>query len=348
LEHSVAPQIMDYARKLSGCRVLVTGGAGFVGSQLVRELIDLKCSVAVYDNFLHGTRENLAEIKEQVSQIFIGDVLDEWTLMKAFHAFQPEYVFDFVGDTYVPTAYDVPKRFFRINVEGTLNILMACKMSMVKRVLYVSSTEVYGEAQQPLMDEDHKLNPMNTYAVSKTAADRLCFTLHKEHSIPVVIARIFNSYGPRETEPYIIPEIITQLDKRDDVELGNVKAKRDFTYVSDTCKGLIAAICSDIPNGDAVNVGSGFVASVEELVHKIAGIMGKTKYRIRVDERRFRPFDIDLFICNNTKLRKTTGWQPTIDLDKGLKLTVDWFKSHGSRWSWENWTEGTILYDRAG
>ncbi|MFQ5704936.1 MAG: NAD-dependent epimerase/dehydratase family protein, partial [Gemmatimonadales bacterium] len=112
---------------LRGENVLVAGGAGFVGSQLVRELVELGANVTVYDNFLHGTRENLAELQNDIA-VVIGDLLDEWKLSQAFRTHRPTYVFDLVGDTYVPTAYDVPKRFFRINVEGTLNLLMACKL----------------------------------------------------------------------------------------------------------------------------------------------------------------------------------------------------------------------------
>jgi len=329
---------------LSGKRVLVAGGAGFVGSQLVRELLDIGAEVLVYDNFLHGTRENLDEVKEHI-RLVVGDVLDEWKLSRTFKDFRPEFVFHLVGDTFVPTAYDVPKRFFRINVEGTINLLMATKMFEAERILYVSSTEVYGEPEYAPMDENHPLNPMNTYAVSKLAADRVCYTFYHEHGVPVLIARIFNCYGPRETEPYVIPEIITQLDKGPVVYLGNIKAKRDFTYVADTARGLISAICSDIPNGEAVNVGSGKVYSVEELVHLIARVMGREHYEIRIDPRRLRRLDIQMFQCDNRKLRQATGWEPRIGIEEGLQMTVEWFWSHGRRWSWEDWVEGTLIYD---
>ena len=325
-------------------KVLVAGGAGFVGSQMVRELLDLGASASVYDNLLHGTMENLAEVRDEI-EIVIGDILDEWKLINSLQRIKPDYVFDFVGDTYVPTAYDIPKRFFNINTIGTMNLLLACQFVGVERILYVSSTEVYGQPIKDVpMTEEHILNPYNTYAVSKVAADRLCYTLNKERNIPVIIARIYNSYGPRESEPYIIPEIISQLDKGNILHLGNIKARRDFTYVSDTCKGLIAVMLSSIPNGEAVNVGSGKDYSVEELVTLIAKIMDK-EYEIVIDPKRLRKFDIDIFLCNPFKLMRATGWKPTIDIETGLEMTIEWYRAHGRKWSWESWTEGTVLFN---
>jgi nucleoside-diphosphate-sugar epimerase len=342
------PRLMtDNGHDLQGARVLVAGGAGFVGSQLVRELLDVGARVVVYDNFLHGRQSHLDEVRDRID-VVVGDILDEWKLIEAFRIYHPTYAFDLVGDTYVPTAYDVPKRFFRINVEGTLNILMAARNFDVRRVLYVSTTEVYGEARTVPMTEEHPLDPYNTYAVSKLAADRLCFTFFKEHGVPVIIARIYNSYGPRETEPYIVPEIVTQLAKGPVVRLGNLKAQRDLTFVADTAKGLIAALCSPIPNGEAVNVGSGRAYSVEDLVQAVAEAMGLDDYRVEIDPRRLRHHDIQLFLSDSTKLREASGWSPRVDLREGLRLTVDWFNAHGKRWCWEEWVEGPLLYDAAG
>jgi nucleoside-diphosphate-sugar epimerase len=330
--------------KLEGQKVLVAGGAGFVGSQLVRELLVLGADVVVYDNFLHGTRENLQGLDRKV-EVVIGDVLDEYKLFEAFRRCAPRYAFNLVGDTYVPSAYDVPKRFLRVNVEGTMNLLLAAKSSGVERVVYVSSTEVYGEARQMPMTEEHPLAPANTYAVTKLAADRLCYTFHHEHGVPVVIARIFNCYGPRETQPYVIPEIITQFDKGPVVELGNLDARRDFTYVADTARGLVATLVSDIPAGDVVNVGSNITYSVRELVAEIAPLLGHSRFEARTDPRRLRRLDVECFQCDATKLEQHTGWKPTVSLREGLELTTKWFRENGRAWSWERWVDGTIMYD---
>ncbi len=330
--------------KLADHTVMVAGGAGFVGSQLVRELLDRRARVVVYDNFLHGARQNLADLGGRV-EVVIGDVLDEYKLFEAFRRHSPRFVFNLVGDTYVPSAYDVPKRFLRVNVEGNINVLLAAKSAGVERTVYVSSTEVYGEAETVPMNEEHRLAPVNTYAVTKLAADRMCFTFHLEHGIPVVVARIYNAYGPRETQPYVIPEIVTQLDKGPVVALGNVEARRDFTYVSDTARGLIAVLLSDAPDGDVVNVGSNVTYSVRELVDAIAPLLGHERWEIRTDPRRLRRFDVNRFQCDATKLRTLTGWQPLVPLTEGLERTVRWFRDNGRAWSWERWVDGTLVYD---
>jgi nucleoside-diphosphate-sugar epimerase len=142
---------------------------------------------------LHGHPAHVAGLSGPFTAIH-GDVRDDWSLFKALRDHQVEYIIDCVGDTFVPTAYIMPERFFDINVGGTLSLLRAAQALSIKRMLYVSSTEVYGEAPSPKFDEKTELNPVNTYAVSKAAADRLCHTYYLEHGVPVVIARIFNCY----------------------------------------------------------------------------------------------------------------------------------------------------------
>jgi nucleoside-diphosphate-sugar epimerase len=208
----------------------------------------------------------------------------------------------------------------------------------------VSSTEVYGEAACAKCSEETGLNPVNTYAVSKAAADRLCHTYYIEHGVPVVIARIFNCYGPRETEPYVIPEIIAQLHRGSRVVLGNIKAQRDFTFVHDTANALISVLASDVPNGEAINIGSDTGYTIEWLAHKLAEIMEVKSLHIISDPARFRRRDIQQFRCDNTKLRKYTKWYPVVAIDEGLKITVDWFLANGARWSWESFVDGNVIY----
>jgi nucleoside-diphosphate-sugar epimerase len=330
-------------RDLAGSVIMVAGGAGFVGSAIVRELLRQGCIVVCYDNYLHGHPAHIAGLNGPFTAIH-GDVRDDWSLFKALRDHQVQYIIDCVGDTFVPTAYCMPGRFFDINVDGTLHLLRAAKALSIKRMVYVSSTEVYGATERPKCDEDTPLNPVNTYAVSKTAADRLCYTYYIEHGVSVVIARIFNCYGPRETEPYVIPEIIAQLHRGPRIALGNIKAERDFTFVSDTAKALISVLASDLPDGEVVNVGSDTSFSVEFLARKLAEIFRAHSLEIVTDSAKLRRKDIDRFRCDNRKLLKYTNWKPTVGIDDGLRMTVEWFRGNGARWSWESFVDGTAIY----
>jgi nucleoside-diphosphate-sugar epimerase len=330
-------------RDLTGRVVMVAGGAGFVGSAIVRELLRRDSIVVCYDNYLHGHPGHVHGLTGPLTVIH-GDVRDDWSLFRALRDHNVEYIIDCVGDTFVPTAYIMPERFFDINVGGTLHLLRAAHALSLKRIVYVSSTEVYGDTVCAKCTEDTRLNPVNTYAVSKAAADRLCRTYYLEHGVPVIIARIFNCYGPRETEPYVIPEIITQLHRGPRIALGNVKAERDFTFVHDTANALISVLVSDVPNGEAINVGSDTAYTVEWLAQKLANVMGIKSLQITSDPKRLRRCDVQRFRCDNSKLLKYTNWRPIVGIEEGLKATVEWFLANGARWTWESFVDGTTIY----
>ncbi len=333
---------MEYD-KLETQTVMVAGGAGFVGSAVVRELLERGIPTVSFDNYLHGVPENVEGLDGPL-EIVRGDVLDPWQLIDCLNSLGVTAIIDCIGDTFVPTGYQLPQRFFDINLQGTFNLLQAVRFCGVKRILYVSSTEVYGRVSDLKAGERTPLAPVNTYAVSKLAADQLCYTFALEHNVPVIVARIFNCYGPRETEPYIIPEIISQLNKSNVLELGNIRAERDFTYVHDTARALIALLESDVSIGTAVNVGSDNCYSVEWLAKTLAELMGVSDLEIRQDPLRMRKMDIDRFQCDNTLLRNHTGWAPQVEIITGLRKTIEWYRGNGCTWSWENFVDGTTLY----
>lgn len=340
-ENIDTPKEKESMYDLEGQNVLVAGGAGFVGSTLVRLLLEKQSNVVVYDNFLHGVKQNLTEIQDRIN-IIPGDILDAPMFMKALKENDIDYVFHCVGDAFVPTTYNFPQRALEINVDGTLKVLMTSKQMGVKRVLYVSSTEVYGEALKPKIDEGHPLLPLNTYAVTKLAADRLCYTLFLEHDIPVITARIFNTFGPRDTQPRVIPDIIYQLSRSNIIELGNVEAERDFVYVEDTARGLITLMESRIPNGEAVNVGTGKSWKIREVAEIVGDIMGYDEIKIITTSERLRKFDIEKFCCDPTKIFRETDWRPEISFREGIRRTIDWFKSNDMHWSWMDFSNGAL------
>jgi GDP-mannose 4,6-dehydratase len=315
-----------------GEKVLVTGGAGFMGSALTRRLLQEGFDVFIYDNFVTGSMDNVKS-KLQSDKIIRGDI-EGCKFVKAVSDVKPVAVYHLAAEAYIPTSYNYPERFVRTNFEGTLNVLMTCKTFDVKRVVYYSTSEVYGGAQTIPMNEQHPTLPQSVYAVSKLAADQLCRVLAKEQGIPVVVVRPFNCYGPRETHPYIVPEIISQLSKSDELVLGNLDARRDLTFVDDTARAVILLASKSNIDGQVFNVGSGVDYSVQDIVKATSSIM-KSVPRIRVDKSRLRPFDLPRLLCDNSKVRNLTGWKPEVAFEDGLRRTVEWYEVNGKMWEWE-------------
>lgn len=312
--------------ELTDRKVLVTGGAGFIGSEVVSQLLGKGATVTVLDNFSSGKKEYLPSNKKKL-RIIKGDIQKETDVAKSVK--DQEVVVHMAALPFIPDSFYYPADFFRVNTIGSVNMIShSVKSKSVELFIQISTSEVYGTAQYSPMDENHPTAPHSTYAVSKLAADRAAFTLHKENGFPTVIIRPFNSYGPRYTEPYIIPEIMNQLlSGSNELVLGNVHASRDFTFVSDTADGILRIIGHERAIGEIINIGSGMEIKILDLAHKIAKIT-KRKIKIEYDESRERPYDVNRLICNNRKARDLLGWRPKISMDEGLKLTFDWAKKN--------------------
>jgi len=190
-------------------RILVTGGAGFIGSEVVSQLVKKGSIVTVLDNFSSGKKKYLPKTMKNL-HIMKGDIRDEKLVKKS--TTDQEAVIHLAALPFIPDSYYFPTNFFSVNTIGSVNMIWnSIKSKTVETFIHISSSEVYGSAQFVPMDENHPTVPHSTYAVSKLAGDRAAFTLHKENGFPIVVLRPFNSYGPRYTEPYIIPEIMNQI-----------------------------------------------------------------------------------------------------------------------------------------
>lgn len=311
--------------KCKGKNFFVTGGAGFIGSEVVRQISKSSGKVIVYDNFSSGKRKylnNLANVK-----IIKGDIKNRKLLAKATKNCQ--YFINLAALPFIPDSYHYPQEFFEINTNGTINVILeAIKHKKIKSFVHISTSEVYGTARKNPMDENHPTLPHSTYAVSKLAGDRVVFTLHKEHDFPAVIIRPFNCFGPRVTQPYIIPEIITQIiHNKKTLKLGNIESKRDFTYVSDTARGIITALFSDKAIGETINLGTGKTWKIKQIVKIIASLENK-EIEISQDKKRLRPYDVNVLICDNKKAKKLLCWEPKVSFKEGLKLTLKWLKEN--------------------
>ena len=307
---------------LKNKEILVTGGCGFIGSEIVKQLSQIGANVTIIDNLSSGKEKYIQDLSNV--KLITADLLDDDAIESVVK--DKEYVINNAALPFIPDSYYIPKKFFDVNVNATISLaLSVIKEKKAKRFVHISSSEIYGTARYTPMDENHQTTPQSTYAVSKLAGERVVFTMYKEHNLPAVIIRPFNSFGPNITQPYIIPEIIRQIMKGDVIKLGNLNAKRDLTYVSDTAKGIILSLVKEGVIGEVINIGSQRSYSIKDLVSLISEIMGK-KVSIEIDSSRFRPYDVDTLICDYERATKLLGWKPEITIREGLEKTIEWTK----------------------
>ncbi len=312
---------------LTDRKVLVTGADGFIGSHLTEFLYSSGAAVkalSYYNSFnFRGWLEDI-EIKDRI-EIVAGDIRDAAfcrALLKDI-----DIVFHLAALIAVPYSYTAPSSYIDTNVKGTLNLCQAALDNGVKRFIHLSTSEVYGTAVRVPIDENHPLQPQSPYSASKIGGDAVAKSFYHAFNLPVVIARPFNTYGPRQSARAIIPTIITQIAAgQKQVRLGNLAPTRDFTFATDVCRGLAALAGCDRAVGETVNIGSGAEISIGELFEKIKSIM-RGSAECMTDRTRIRPEKSEVYrlLCDSSKMKKLTGFAPEIDIDRGLSLTVEWF-----------------------
>jgi NAD dependent epimerase/dehydratase len=313
---------------LEGKRVLVTGADGFIGSHLVEHLAEERAHVVAlsqYNSFNDwGWLEELPCL-DQI-QVVMGDIRDPHLCLALCK--NVNVIFHLAALIPIPYSYTAPDSYVDTNVRGTLNICQAARANGVEKLIHTSTSEVYGTAQYVPIDEKHPLSAQSPYSASKIGADAIAISFHHSFQLPVLVARPFNTFGPRQSARAVIPTIITQLAAgREEVALGNLAATRDFTFVRDTCAGMAAIGRMDGGAGEVFHIGSGHEITVADLFSLIARMMN-SRAKTVTDPARVRPAgsEVERLCCDATKLKQAAGFAPATPLDEGLALTIEWFR----------------------
>lgn len=320
----------------TGKKVLVTGACGFIGSHLVERLVELEADVRSF--IYYNSFNNLGwidtfhkDIKQKID-IYCGDIREAYNVRKAMEGI--DIVFHLAALIAIPYSYISPASYVKTNIEGTLNVLQAAKDYGVKKIIHTSTSEVYGTAKYVPIDESHQLQGQSPYSATKIGADAIAESFYKSFGLPIVIARPFNTYGPRQSARAVIPTIITQIvSKAESVKLGSLDPTRDFTFVRDTVEGLIKLAESQESIGTVTNIGSNFEISIRDLIIKIKELTN-SDIKVEFDDIRVRPenSEVERLWANNEKLFRITGWKPACSLDKGLKETIIWIQENISKY----------------
>ena len=314
--------------------VLVTGADGFIGSHLTEALVrqGYKVRAFVMYNSLNswGWLEHCSsEVKDHI-EIVAGDIRDPHGVKKALKGC--DSVLHLAALIAIPYSYHSPDTYVDTNIKGTLNVLQAARDLGINRVIHTSTSEVYGSARFVPITEEHPLQGQSPYSATKIAADQLAYSFYASFELPVLIARPFNTYGPRQSARAVIPTIITQIANGNrKIKLGAVSTTRDFNYVKDTVAGFISLLNSDQGLGEVINFGSNFEISIGDTAKIIAEVM-HVEIEIITDEVRLRPqnSEVERLWADNTKAKKLFGWEPCYagreGLRRGLTETAEWFQ----------------------
>ncbi len=310
-------------------RILVTGGAGFIGSHLVGKLLQRGDEVVCLDNFNDFydpaiKRQNVSEFADSsLFTLMEGDILDVAFLDEVFqNSF--DVVVHLAAYAGVRPSIENPALYQRVNIEGTLNLLECCKKNDVDRLVFASSSSVYGGRKEvPFRETDNVMHPISPYAATKAAGEVLCHTYHHLYGISVHALRFFTVYGPKQRPEMAIHLFASKMLQDKPVKIyGDVLSSRDYTYITDIIDGLTASIdrCSGF---EVINLGGSATTALGDLVQMIGSGLGVTP---KTEQLAAQPGDVPITFADVSKAAKLLDYAPKVPIEKGIKLFCDWMK----------------------
>ena len=310
-------------------KALITGADGFIGSHLTEILFERRYelrALAQYNSYNQWGWLERVECRNEI-EIIAGDIRDSYFCEELTKDI--DVVFHLAALIAIPYSYIAPASYLETNVNGTHNICQGAIKNQVSRMIHVSTSEVYGSAKYVPIDEAHPIQAQSPYSASKIGAEAIALSCYHAFDLGVTVARPFNTYGPRQSARAVIPTIITQLAAGNEiVKLGDVRPTRDFNYVDDTCRGLIALAETAQSIGKTVNIGSSTEHSIGDLFDMIRLIMDKDAV-IGMDVDRVRPekSEVDRLCCDASLYNQLTGLVPEVNIREGLERTVAWMSN---------------------
>lgn len=313
-------------------KFFVTGAGGFIGSHVVAELIDLghdvKALCKYNSNSNLGWLEETSFSKIENLNVVVGDVTD--TELIAQQIVDSDIVINLAALIGIPYSYQAPRSYINVNLLGVLNLLEATRKTNAKLV-QISTSEVYGTPYSVPITLKHPINPQSPYAASKSAADFLCKSYADSFESRTLVVRPFNTFGPRQSMRAVIPTILNQIASGNEVlKLGSTSVKRDFTYVSDTAKGIVAAATSEYSDGRVIQLGTGISYSIDQII-EFCRQEFKPDLIVETDHTRIRPENSEVQILESdpSMAKELLNWKHEVGILEGLRLTFDWIKRNG-------------------
>ena len=313
---------------ISNISVLVTGGCGFIGSHIVDALASQGSAVVVFDNLIRGSVKNIEySLRSENVTLICGDVRSFPELKRVIKHYEVDAIIHEAALTNVEESIDRPRLYYKVNVNGTINVLEAARIADIRKVVFASSSSVYADKSEPV-SEDDRLAPLSPYALTKLLGEKICLQYNSQYGMDIVVLRYFNVYGPRQKADSVIPIFVHRaLTGRPLIIFGDGLQTRDFVHVSDVTLATLLALSLDSRRSgyNVFNIGTGRAVSIIELAKKILRLVHLVSRRDVNERLSFRPprkGDVRHNVADITLARKVLGYTPVVDIEQGLKSYI--------------------------